>query len=57
MSARIAVLQQGCPVEEGDAGVMTEQPTHPNTRAIPRAGRRERSRRPATGENTRQLAR
>ncbi|WP_425838413.1 ABC transporter ATP-binding protein [Streptomyces fractus] len=34
MSTRIAVLQQGHLVEEGDAGVVTEQPTHPYTRRL-----------------------
>ena len=34
MSTRIAVLQQGRLVEEGDAGVVTEQPTQPYTRRL-----------------------
>jgi len=34
MSTRIAVLQQGCLVEEGNAGVVTEQPTQPYTRRL-----------------------
>jgi ABC-type oligopeptide transport system ATPase subunit len=34
MSTRIAVLEQGQLVEEGDAGVVTEQPTQPYTRRL-----------------------
>jgi len=34
MSTQIAVLQQGCLVEEGDARVVTEQPTQPYTRRL-----------------------
>jgi ABC-type oligopeptide transport system ATPase subunit len=34
MSTRIAVLQQGHLVEEGDADVVTEQPTQPYTRRL-----------------------
>jgi ABC-type oligopeptide transport system ATPase subunit len=34
MSTRIAVLQQGRLVEDGEAGVVTEQPTQPYTRRL-----------------------
>ena len=34
MSTRIAVLQQGRLVEDGDAGVVTEQPSQPYTRRL-----------------------